>query len=59
MGELPKWVNRGAGVGSAIAGGLEKMVSLKQNFRRSKAVAAGDAEGVAPELEPEGLGGGI
>lgn len=58
MGELPKWVNRAAGAGSAIAGGIESLVSLKQNFRRSKAVGAAAAEDGEPEPSGEALGGG-
>ena len=45
VGELPKWVNRAAGAGSAIAGGFETLnVGLKQAFRRNKSVAATSGE---------------
>ena len=29
VGEIPKWVNRAAGAGSAIASGVESLISLK------------------------------
>ena len=57
VGELPKWVNRAAGAGSAIAGGIESLVSLKQNFRRNKAVGAGGAGEGEPEPFGEAVGG--
>ena len=59
VGELPKWVNRAAGAGSAIAGGIESLVSLKQNFRRSKAVTASGAGTSEPEPEGGVSGGGM
>jgi hypothetical protein len=63
VGELPKWVNRAAGAGSAIAGGIESLVSLKQNFRRSKAVTAtqggGGMDDEEDAFEPAPAGGGM
>ena len=58
VGELPKWVNRAAGAGSAIAGGIESLVSLKQNFRRTKSVAASGSGVGQSEPEGEAIGGG-
>ena len=46
VGELPKWVNRAAGAGSAIAGGFETLnVGLKQAFRRNKSGEDGGSGG--------------
>jgi len=53
VGEIPKWVNRAAGAGSAIASGVESLISLKDTFRKGKAVGAGDLEGVPVDAEPE------
>lgn len=65
VGEIPKWVNRAAGAGSAIASGVESLISLKDSFRKGKAVGAGgDLEDADAEPEPaaaiyHGGGGGM
>jgi hypothetical protein len=61
VGELPSWVNRAAGVGASIAKGVESVMSVKDKFRRSEAVASGGSSGSAAAEEQaaaEWAGGG-